>query len=188
MIKILNFIFFLLIQKKMTFLILYNLYILFSGINSNNYYVSINSIIYSINIVNNLDVEVFNEFSNLFPLSINLTDNDNRGYFKLGSATNNFSFYSNSLIQRGDLVLLEDNSYALFYNSTNVNIKNIYIGNVISYNITRNRDINTYWYFDNLDNQINVLCESRLYGEDVYIDFGCNEYGGSVKKVLNLLF
>lgn len=167
----------------MIFLIIYNLYILFSGINSNNYYVSINTINYYINISNDSNLLVFNEFNKIFPLSINLTDNDNRGYFNLGSSNIQFSSYTNSPIQKGDIVLLKDNSFALFYNPPKVNINHIYIGNVVSYNISGKNNLNSYWFFDELDNQINEICDNTsVYGEDVYIDFGCNEYGLKCKK------
>ena len=168
----------------MIFLIIYNIYILFSGINSNNYYVTINTINYYINIPNDSNsFEVFNEFHKIFPLLINLTDNDNRGYFKLGTSTNQFSSYINSSIQKGDIVLLQDNSFVLFYNPPKLNINHIYIGNVVNYNISGNNNLNSYWFFDELDNKIIENCDNiSVYGEDVYINFGCNEYGGKCKK------
>ena len=167
----------------MIFLIIYNLYILFSSINSNNYYVSINTINYFINISNDSNLfEVFNEFHNIFPSSINLTDINNRGYFKLRTSTNQFSSYTNSPIEKGDIVLLQDNSFALFY-TPRVNINHIYIGKVVNYNISRNNNLPSCWFFRELDNNINEICDNTsIYGEDVYINFGCDEYGQKCKK------
>ena len=168
-------------------MIVFIFYILFSSINSDNYYVIINTINFSINIPKITDI--IEDFNKLFPSTKILIDNENKGYFKLGSSTNQFSNFSNSTLKKGDLVLLEDNSYALFYNPPNININHIYIGYINNYNLTLtdNNILNSYWFIDNQMNENNSFCEkaTSLYGYDVYIDFGCNEYGGGCKKSTN---
>jgi hypothetical protein len=101
----------------MKFMIVFIFYILFSNINSDNYYVVINALNFSIKISQNNNI--IEDFNKLFPLSLILIDNENKGYYKLGSSTNQFSNFTNSRLRRGDIVLLEDNSYAFFYNPPN---------------------------------------------------------------------
>lgn len=168
----------------MSFFILFIFYILFSTIQS-NYYVTMNSTNYSLFIT--VKTDIINDFNNLFPLKTILIDNENKGYFKLGKSNSNNNLpFTNSSIKKGDLVLLEDNSYALFYTNRSY-ISHIYIGYVIDYNLNFNENnniLNSYWFTNN-EFQINENpnCNKiSLYGDDVYIDFGCNKKGKKCKK------
>ena len=117
----------------MSFFILFFFYILFSSIQS-NYYVTMNSTNYSLFIT--VKTDIINDFNNLFPLKTILIDNENKGYFKLGKSNSNNNLpFTNSSIKKGDLVLLEDNSYAFFYNPPNKTINHIYIGYIIDFNL-----------------------------------------------------
>ena len=170
----------------MKFMIVFIFNILFSNINSDNYYVVINTINFSINIPQNNNI--IEDFNKLFPLTKTLIDNENKGYYKLGSSTNQFSNFTNSTLKKGDLVLLEDNSYAFFYNPPNIKINHIYIGYIIDYNLllSDTNTVNSYWFIDN-QNINNPFClnASSLYGYDVEIDFGCNSRGKRCNKNSN---
>ncbi len=165
-------------------MIVFIFYILFSNINSDNYYVEINTINFSINIPQNNNI--IEDFNKLFPLSKILIDNENKGYYKLGSSTNQFSNFTNSTLKKGDLVLLEDNSYAFFYNPPSITINHIYIGYIVGYNLllSNTNTVYSYWFIDNQMNINNSSCinASRLYGYDVKIDFGCDDDGHNCNK------
>jgi len=170
----------------MSFFILFIFYILFSSIQS-NYYVTMNSTNYSLYIT--VKTDIINDFNNLFPLKTILIDNENKGYFKLGKSNSNNNLpFTNSSIKKGDLVLLEDNSYAFFYNPPNIKINHIYIGYIIDYNLllSDTNTVNSYWFIDN-QNINNPFClnASSLYGYDVEIDFGCNSRGKRCNKNSN---
>ena len=168
----------------MSFFILFIFYILFSSIQS-NYYVTMNSTNYSLFIT--VKTDIINDFNNLFPLKTILIDNENKGYFKLGKSNSNNNLpFTNSSIKKGDLVLLEDNSYAFFYNPPSITINHIYIGYIVGYNLllSNTNTVYSYWFIDNQMNINNSSCinASRLYGYDVKIDFGCDDDGHNCNK------
>ena len=139
-------------------MIVFIFYILFSSINSDNYYVIINTINFSINIPKITDI--IEDFNKLFPSTKILIDNENKGYYKLGSSTNQFSNFTNSTLKKGDLVLLEDNSYAFFYNPPSITINHIYIGYIVGYNLllSNTNTVYSYWFIDNQMNINNSSC------------------------------
>jgi len=165
------------------------LFIVIPCFNSLNYYILINSSI----LINFVPETIYtDELINLFPLYVTFSDDEKKGYYKLGKSNNFNSSISvkNSNIQKGDIVLLEDNSYALFYDHSSTVYNYIYLGN-INYNyINQLFNSDSHWFViedsilvnESLKNGNNEECYTNLYGNNVDVDLDCDMFGDDCDK------
>ena len=130
--------------------------ILFSPI-KNNFYFRYNSRIYSISIQVS---SVSNDFTNLFPLNLSLS-NSSPDYYIIGRSLNIYEptlFTSRYSYITGDIALLNDNTYVIFKKTTLFESSSVYIGSIQDFdnileninNEIDNFDTNIFFESDNL--------------------------------------